>query len=305
MKRFERDRIEGRIGAALRFLDMAESIRRAVERLLYVQLPEEDEIGPGTWMDGARRNLYGTERVFDSPPGALRDYLGTFGLDAGVKVRCYVEGETELGALRHALGSSSQCTFINLRGTVVEKRGRGLAFSDSLAADKASETFSFVVIDADRDDFVRVLRKAAEEEVFHGAFQVSAPDVELANFTVAELLDIALTISARMHDKSSVQEYTSDSLLPEIKDVKSGDDFFKKLHKGGRFTEVYKGEDWGVALMAYAIANQTFPAEHASAGQERPLIEFARMLIRAQRVGFRFSQMYEKVNATTGRMQGK
>lgn len=303
MKRFERDRIEGRIGAAMRCLDMAESIRRAAEHLLHVQLPEEDEIGTGTWMDGARRNLYGTERVFDASPGSLRDYLGTFGLDAGVKVRCYVEGETELGALRHVVGSASQYTFINLRGTVVEKHGRGLAFADSLAADKASETFSFIVLDADRDDFVRMLRKAAAEEIFHGAFQVSAPDVELANFAIAELLDIALTISARIHDGSPGKRYTPASLLLDLEGATSGDDFFKRLHKGGRLTEVDKGEDWGAALMAYAIANKIFPAGHLNAGQERPLIELSRMLIQAQSVGFRFSLAYEKVNAATGRLQ--
>lgn len=303
MKRFERDRVEGRLGAAIRFLDMAESIRRAVERLLNVQLPEEDEIGPGTWMVGARRNLYGTERVFDASPGTLRDYLGTFGLDAGVKARCYVEGETELGALRHVLGASSQCTFINLRGTVIERRGRGLAFSDSLATDKASGIFSFIVLDADRDDFVRMLRKAAAEETFHGAFQVSAPDIELANFTIAELLDIALAISASIRDDSQLRRYTPDDLLPELIGATSGDNFFRRLHTGGRLTEVYKGEDWGAALMAYAIANQTFPAGHARAGQERPVIAFSRMLIRAQSAGFRFSLENEKVNADTGFLQ--
>lgn len=303
MKPFERDRICGRIGAAMKFLDMAESIRRAAERILQIHLPEEDEIGPDTWMDGARSNLYGTERVFDASPGTLRDYLGTFGLDAGVKARCYVEGETELGALRHALGSSNQCTFINLRGTVVEKRGRGLAFADSLAADKACGMFSFVMLDADRDDFVRVLRKAAAEEIFHGAFQVSAPDVELANFTVAELLEIALAISATMHDDSLSHKYASSDLLPELKGATSGDDFFSRLHKGGRLTEVSKGEDWGAALMGYAIENRAFPSEHMLSGQERPLIEFVRRLIRAQKAGFRFSLQYEKVNAATGGMQ--
>lgn len=302
MKQFERDRIEGRIGAAIKFLDMAESIRRAVECLLQVQLPEEDQIGAGTWMDGARKNLYGTERVFDASPGMLRDYLGTFGLDAGIKVRCYVEGETELGALRHVVGPASQCTFINLRGAVVEKRGRGLAFADSLAADKAGEIFSFIVLDADRDDFVRTLSKAAAEETFHGAFLVSVPDVELANFTIGELLDVALGMSERMRDGGSDPVQNRDALLWEFEGVTSGEDFFKRLHRGARLAEVDKGEDWGAALMAYAIANKTFPAGHVNAGKERPIIEFARMLIRAQRAGFKFSLAHEKVNAATGRL---
>lgn len=269
MKRFERDRIEGKIAAALRLLDMAESIRRAVERLLHVQLPEEDEIGGGTWMVGARKNLYGTERVFDASPGTLRDYLGTFGLDSGVKARCYVEGATELGALRHALGASSQCTFINLRGTVVERGGRGLSFADSLAADKAGEMFSFILLDADLEDSVRVLRKAATQETFHGAFELSDPDVELANFTIAELLHVALAISKRMQENSQDRSFTSVDLLAELDGAKSADDFFRRLHQNGRLSEVAKGEDWGAALMEYAITNPNFPAAHAGAGQER------------------------------------
>lgn len=305
MNRFERDRIEDRIGAAIRLLDAAESIRRAVERLLQIQLPEEDQIGAGTWMDGARKNLYGTERVFDASPGTLRDYLGRFGLDAGVKVRCYVEGDTELGALRHVVGHPSQCTFINLRGTVIEKHGRGLAFADSLAADKASEIFSFIVLDADRSDFVRMLRRAAEDETFHGAFQVFAPDIELANFTIAELLDVALALSAHSGDGNQSQRHATDAMLLELEGATSGDDFFRRLHRGARLAEVDKGEEWGAALMAYAIANKTFPTGHPNCGQERPLVEFARILIRAQGVGFQLSMVYEKLNASTGRLQSR
>jgi hypothetical protein len=303
MKPFERDRIEGRIGGALKLLDMAESIRRAVERLLHVQLPEEDQIGAGTWMEGARKNLYGTERVFDASPGTLRDYLGSFGLDAGVKARCYVEGDTELGALRHVLGPAGRCTLINLRGNVLEKRGRGLAFADSLAADKASATFSFIVLDADRDDFVRTVRKAAAKEVFHGAFLVSAPDFELANFSIAELIEVALTLSARINDTNPGPDHAAEDLLPQLEGAASGDDFFRKLHKERRLTEVAKGEDWGAALMTYAIANRTFPTGHPNAGEERPIIEFAQMLIRSQIAGFKTSLTYEKLNPATGRLE--
>jgi hypothetical protein len=104
MKRFERDRIEGHIGSAMKFLDMAESIRRAAEFFWDTQLPEEDEIGSGMWFEGARKTLYGTERVFDAKPKELRNFLGMMGLDLGIKVRCYVEGATELGALNRVAG---------------------------------------------------------------------------------------------------------------------------------------------------------------------------------------------------------
>lgn len=50
IKRFERNRVGGRLGAAMKFLNMAESIRRAVQRLLHAQMPEKDELGGGQWM---------------------------------------------------------------------------------------------------------------------------------------------------------------------------------------------------------------------------------------------------------------
>ena len=306
MKRSERDRIEGRIGAAMRMLDMAESIRRAVERHLSVQLPEEDEIGAGTWMAGARKIRYGTDRVFDAASSMLRDFLGSFGLDGGVKARCYVEGQTELGALRYVLGPTSQCVVVNLSGAVVERGGRGLAFAESLAADKASGTFSFIMLDADLKDVVRTLRKAASEERFHGAFLLSNPDIEMENFAISELLNVALEMAARYATPDRPpRSYPRDDLLRELEGAKSGDEFFKRLHRNGSLQEVDKGEDWGAALMAYAIEHRCFLQGDPRGDEERPIIRFAQMLIRAEGVGFQHSFKYEKVDPATGRLNSR
>lgn len=303
MRQFERDRIKGQIGAAMRLLDMAESIRRAVELHLSVRLPEEDEIGAGTWMDGARKILYGTDRVFDAAPSMLRDFLGSFGLDGGLKSRCYVEGQTELGAMRYLLGSTNQCVVVNLGGAVVERGGRGLAFTESLASDKANGTFSFIMLDADRADVVRTLRKAASEETFHGAFLLSNPDIEMENFSITELLDVALEIAGRNETAGiSSQSYSRNDLLCELEGANSGDEFFKRLHRDGRLREVDKGEDWGAALMAYAIEHSRFPQDDSRRNTLRPIIGFAQMLIRAKEAGFQQSLQYEKVDPDTGRL---
>jgi hypothetical protein len=84
--------------------------------------------------------------------------------------------------------------------------------------------------------------------------------------------------------------------------AKSGDEFFKRLHRNGRLREVDKGEDWGAALMAYAIEHRSFPQGDPRGGEERPIIGFAQMLIRAEEVGFRHSLQYEKVDPATGRL---
>lgn len=286
MTPFERERIEGRLGAAMKFLDMAESIRRAAERLLDRQLPEEDELGPGTWMAGAREAIYGAKRVYDAGPGQLRDFLGGLGLIVGVKVHCYVEGETEVGALRHAVGASGLCMFINLKGKVLEKCGKALAFADSLANDKSSQIFSIIAIDADRPDEARMLQASAKRELFHGAFALFDPDLEFANFSADELLTVALGMAARMREMSPLPTLAHADGLSHVQSARSADEFFQRFHQATDLREVGKREDWGAALMAYAIDHCTLPTGHARSGQTRPLLEIAQILVRAQRASF-------------------
>lgn len=301
MKPSERDRIEGRLGAAMKFLAMAESIRRAGERLLGVQMPEEDELGPGQWMDGARKMLYGHERVFDAPRRDLRDFLGILGLDFGVKVRCYVEGETELGALRHAVGVEGQCTFVNLKGNVSERGGKGVAFLDSLAADLNAHVFSVVILDNDRADVVRLLKKAAADRAFFGAYFLFDPDIEFGNFNIAELLEVALGIAQRSDPATQDQASTKATLLSKVSNARSGKEFFRLLADAG-VEDAAKGEKWGEALMSFATKHQTFPIGHPRGGEERPLVEAARLLIRAEDAGFLRSMAYEELDAETGRV---
>ena len=301
MRQSERDRIKGTLGAAMKFLDMAESIRRASEQLLDCELPEEDEIGPGQWMAGARKMLYGHERVFDAPRNDLRDFLGIMGLDFGVKVRCYVEGETELGAFRHAVGVDGLCSFVNLKGNVVQRNGKGVAFAESLAEDSRERVISIVVIDSDRAEVVRTLRRAASEGRMHGPFFLNYPDFEFANFNIEELLRIAIAIEkdARFDDKD-VDERVVE-LLPSVVNTTSAKEFIRLLRANG-VNDVGKGERWGEALMKYAIAHPMFPSGDARAGTERKAIEAARVLIRAQDVGYLRSVECEQVNPETGLM---
>lgn len=299
VKTSERERIKGRLGAAMKFLEMAESIRRAIERVRAIQLPEEDELGPGQWMSGARKMLYGHERVFDSPRRNLRDFLGIMGLDFGVKARCYVEGETEYGALRHALGAESQCVLVNLSGNVAERGRKGVAFLESLDADKSAHVFSVVVIDADRHDELRLLRKAAREERFFGAYYAFDPDIELANFTVEELVDIAMKFEEGVAPAGACPSRAE--VLQTALGAMSGKDFFQRVNQNG-LTHAGKGESWGEALMSFAIVHPTFPPGSKRAGEERPLIDAAKLLLRVEDVGFLRSLGRERLDPDTGRV---
>jgi len=301
MRQSERERIKGSLGAAMKFLDMAESIRRASERLLKTELAEEDEIGPGQWMHGARKMLYGHERVFDAPRKDLRDFLGILGLDFGVKVRCYVEGETEFGAFRYAIGADGLCSVVNLKGNVVQRSGKGMAFTDSLAEDVRDRVISVIVVDRDREDVVRAVKKAASEKRIHGRFYLSSPDFELANFNIEELLRIAIAtaLACNFDDEEVSNRLVKE--LPIVSKAKSAKEFMRLLPselKDG----VTKGETWGEALMKYAIAHPKFPAGDSRAGKEREIFDAARVLVRAQDVGYLRSVDMEELDPETGKM---
>ena len=264
----------------MQFVCMAEIIRRAVEDTLGQELPEEDEMGFGQWMDGARKSIYGSERILDSSRETRREFLTSMELDYGVKVRCYVEGETEFGALTSAVGEASGTEFVNLHGQVIESRRRGLSFADSLKNDITSHIFSVVVLDEDREDYVRALKQAVRNETFFGSFFISSPDVEFANFTVSELLDIVLDLAGQDDDEVP----TRDHMMPLVTHARSNKQLSKILVQNG-LPEIRKNETWGVALMRYALQHEKLPQDHMKAGKTRPIIEAARGLVSARSAG--------------------
>jgi hypothetical protein len=221
MKPGVRSKLKGQLGCAMHFLAMAETIRRAAEAAFGVPLPEEDEIGLGQWFPGARRMLYGHDRVFDAPRRYLRDYLTLLGLDFGVKVRCYVEGATEYGALDHAVGNLDHVQLIDLQGKFAEKGGRGLAFAESLDADKQAGVFSVILLDGDRSDNFRLVQRAATEKRFTGSFFVASPDFEYGNFSATELIDVAVSLSHLNASDPEATEVRKKELLDRAAEVKS------------------------------------------------------------------------------------
>jgi hypothetical protein len=300
MKPRERERLKGQLGGAVHLLAAAETIRRAAEAALGIRLPEEDEIGPGQWFPGARKRLYGSDRVFDAPRHVLRDYLTLLGLDFAIKTRCYVEGSTEMGAMRHAIGDLGHVQLVDLKGQVAERGGKGLAFSASLGADKKAGVFSVILLDADRDEYVRLVRRAAEEERFTGSFYIASPDFELGNFSAWELIDVAISMSSLGSLQPEAIAPLSALLAGAASTVSSNRDLFRLLATHG-IQDVGKDEAWGKALMERAIAQPVFGAEDSRRGAKRPVVEAAEMVARTLDIGFLRSVEYEKVDAATGR----
>lgn len=297
----ERSRLKGRLGGAMHLLAMAETIRRVAEQTFEKALPEEDEIGPGQWFPGARKLLYGSDRVFDAPRSHLRDYLTQLGLDFGVKVRCYVEGDTEFGALDHAVGDLAHVQLVDLAGRFAERGGKGLAFSDSLDSDKKSGVFSVILLDGDRRDNIRVVEQAAKGERFAGSFFVASPDFEFANFSVRELLYIALSISLENASTTpSAVDVRNDELIQRSVGVKSNRELLALLADQG-ISDVSKHAGWGRALMSHAIKHPYFPDDDPRSGAKRQIIEAVEVIIRIQGIGFQRSLARERVDPSSGR----
>lgn len=294
-------KMKGAIGECMLFLSMAEIIRRTLERTLDQQLPEEDQLGFGQWMPGARKMLYGTDRVFDGDPKVLREFLSGIGIDYGTKVRCYLEGEIELGAMKHAVGDLNGIEFVNLRGHFIEKRGKGLAFKGSLKNDIKSHVFSIVLLDGDRQDFVRVVKKAAEEELIFGRYFISTPDFEFSNFSLEELVEILVAIA----NKDNLECVIKEELLSDLEGVGSSKNLFRLLDESyPQLKNIRKGERWGEELMGYAITNPKSPLreEEGGANNERPIIEAARVALIGRKSGYVKSHDKYKVDPDTGNL---
>jgi hypothetical protein len=135
----------------------------------------------------------------------------------------------------------------------------------------------------------------------HGRFYLSSPDFELANFNIEELLRVAIATALECNFDDEEVSTRLVKKLPLVSKAKSAKEFMRMLPseiKDG----VSKGETWGGALMKYAIAHPTFPAGHSRAGEEREIVDAARVLIRAQDVGYLRSVEMEELDPETGKM---
>ena len=280
----ERGKLRGSVGCAMSMLAMAETIRRAAEHALGTNLPEEDESGFGQWMKGARRWMYGSERLLDADESVRRDFLTGLQLDYGIKVRCYVEGATELGALRSFLGDARGVELIDLHGSIAS--GGALSFSEHLQHDLSTRVFSVVLLDGDRGDYVRLLRKAATEGKFFGRFQESKPDFEYANFSSSELVGVI----EKMCEARDLKLQPNGRLA--LEGARTAGELFKVARQVVGST-VKKGLDWGEALAKFAVRDSR---------AERPVIDLARFVVRA--CSFRYGDVASNytVDLRTGRL---
>jgi hypothetical protein len=118
------------------------------------------------------------------------------------------------------------------------------------------------------------------------------PDVGLGNFSVAELCAVLIMV-ARQHGNGSVSE---EDFLLKIGNVDSNKELFLRASRAFPDSRnLYKSEEWGTALMRFAIANPV-PA----GGATRPLITAAQRILRATQIKYNLSRKRFRVDPNTG-----
>ncbi|WP_110514079.1 hypothetical protein [Herpetosiphon llansteffanensis] len=252
-----------KLGGALCIRNMAEIIRRGGEDIYNIELLEEDDARYGPYSKEVKITRYGSGRLFDNNRKVISEYLKQARLDYGVRLRWYVEGKTEYAALKKLVNiyDISDIEIRNLGGRFIEKNS--LAFRESLEQDMDSRIFSFISLDGDRSDNLRVVSNAAKDELFLGFFFVSKPDFEVANFNIIELAEVLWSMVPELHNDLDMK----NSLIEIVSDSTNAKEFFDKALSISNQFRVGKGEAWGEKLMEYAIEHPTLN------GKKRQILE--------------------------------
>lgn len=288
--------IKGRLGGAIYLETMAEMLRISAEEAFDTKLREEDELGFGISPIGVKEQLYGSNRLTDNNPSAKSEFLRRLGLDYGVRLRWYVEGDTEYHSIGQILGRYTLIDLINLKGNVVAKGGKGVAFRDNLRSDLRTGVFSFVLLDGDNDDYIRVVRKAAEDDEICGMFFISDPDFEFANFTLEELTNIIWELA--VENGGTPDE--KPQLIEAVAGIKSGEEFVKSAGQSVLALRNFgKGHIWGERLIKYAWNNQVI-ATLSDVKKTRPIVDAINFAISAVNANYRATKTYYRVDPLTG-----
>jgi hypothetical protein len=287
--------IRDQVGAALQIRIMAEMLRRFSEEVFETELAEEDEMGFGWTPQDTKKDLYGSNRLLDGERNVANAYVRRLGLDYGIRVRWYVEGHSEWGALGLIFGryGGTGVELHNLRARVTSKNR--VNFESNLQTDLEGKVYSLVTIDGDRKDFVDAVRRAAREDRICGRFFIQEPDFEFANFSKDELEEIVWSIA---EDNGAASEDKA-RLHSALQGADNGDQVVRraKATLTDSLRTFGKGPDWGERLMQYAL-------EHPENldGRPRPIMEAIWTAQRGLQADFDYERTHFKVDPDTGEL---
>lgn len=241
----ERKRLKGPVSCALWIRHMAEVIRRAFEEVHNQRWPEEDEAF-GDWPTGAREIAFGSERPLDDVLAAKPYLAHTFGLFTGSALRWYVGGDTEYFAVLEMSADISRfgVELVNLKGGIASGTANTpLRLEALLKEDRSLRRFSMLSLDRDVPANAKFVRRQVEQDNVVGLITIHDPDFEFANFSVAELAEIAAGIDETCG-------YPGDPVRnADWTGIGSGEAFEQRYRQvSARKPGALKGEQWGRAL---------------------------------------------------------
>jgi len=290
-------KLEGHLGGAIQIRIMAEMLRRATEKAHGTLLLEEDQHGFGWVNPQFKEDFYGSQRILDNDQ-AMRDFTRQFGANEGLRLRWYVEGTTEWYILHETFLETVNIEVVNLRGAVAQSNG--LTFRDNLREDIRLGVFSFVSIDKDVGRNYQAVRKAAEQDEICGAFFISAPDFEYANFDILELEEVVWELALQ----SDANLEKRDLLHQAIQGAIKSEELLKKAEKAlpeHLYGVSKKGEKWGNLLMQYANKYPTF-RYGLKQGMVRPIRIAVDRAMQMRRNSYLAIRRCQKVDKNTGHL---
>ena len=260
----KREKIVGQIGGALWLRHIAEVIRLAFTEVHNINWLEEYE-AYGIWHKGAKERIYGTEKPIDNSLLTKQHLAFEFGLYTGSTIRWYLEGDTEYYAASYALPKAALggIELINLKGIFNENSKNFLRLEDNLSQDRALRRFSFISFDKDVKTNIKFLENQVKDGKVVGYINCNQPDFEFENFTLEELIEVAIGI-----DKAQGLD-TQKLRTADKSNIKSGKEFEKYYYEHSETKQSLKGNLWGKCLAEYALDNKLKEKDKI----KRPFIE--------------------------------
>ena len=305
LRHADRDEREGLKDAALRahsLYDTAEFLRRYLHRYHWHPLPDEPDVDFPEYNAHINFERYGRGRTSDFERNMYRRIARRFDVDPGYRIYCFLEGDTEVGYVKHWCKhfgvdlDRAGVRLVNLRG-----KDNMAVFEDQLRRLQEEEIFALVCVDLDspgrseeQAKHIQKLREFEAAGVLPIDFEVWRPNFVQHNFTIEEVVAIVAADATNgatitlppdgMEHRMRHDQYDQPRKLP-----KTAEDAVNGLgyEVSGR-QWVSKGERWGALLADWAIDHST-PAELADQRGERRIDAIVAMLLRGRHSDYALS----------------